>query len=104
MKKKKRLSTKSRLAQNNQAQNNRDFNDFKGDFIADPYSAVAELLVYKINLVNIEPIAALLHCTLSLYLAPERAANGISYVYEKKSRISNFTHTHSVATYDQRPL
>jgi len=72
--------------------------------MADPNTAVVELLVYEFNSANIEPIAALLHCTLSLYLAPERAANGISYVYEKKSRISNFTHTHSVATYDQRPL
>jgi len=89
MKKKKRLSTKSRLAQNNQAQNNRDFNDFKGDFIADPNTAVVELLVYKFNSANIEPIATLLHCTLSLYLAPERAANGTSYVYEKKFLISH---------------
>jgi len=72
--------------------------------MADPNTAVVELLVYAFNSANIEPIATLLHCTLSLYLAPERAANGTSYVYEKKSRISNFTHTHSVAIYDQRPL
>jgi len=52
--------------------------------MADPNTAVVELLVYAFNSANIEPIATLLHCTLSLYLAPERAANGTSYVYEKK--------------------